>query len=266
MTALAIPRRPAAPSPKASVLSKVPEATALFWFIKVLTTGMGECLSDTLVNWFDNPAIAGGAVALIAALAWQFRQDRFRTWPYWIAVAMVAVFGTMVADGFRKNLGLTYWQTTDLFAACLAVSLGAWWYSERTLSIHSITTRRREGFYWAVVMSTFALGTAVGDLCASTLHWGFLPSGLGFLCVIFLPYLAWRFLGLNAVVAFWASYIITRPLGASFADWAWVPKVAGGLGLGKDHVSVMLLPVFLVAVVVAARTRDGKPRLELAAA
>jgi uncharacterized membrane-anchored protein len=240
------------------LLTKVPQATALFWFIKVLTTGMGECVSDDLMERLGYIAVVPGVLALIAALAWQLRTGRYRPWPYWTAVAMVSIVGTMIADGLRKGLGITFVDTTIAFSILVAASLGAWYATERTLSIHSITTRRREVFYWTTVMATFALGTAVGDMFASTLGWGFLESGLAFCVLIVLPGLAYRFLKLNGVVAFWAAYVVTRPLGASFADYAWVPR-PWGAGLGKDLVSAITIAVFLVAVVVAARTRDGEP-------
>jgi uncharacterized membrane-anchored protein len=172
---------------------------------------------------------------------------------------MVSVFGTMIADGLRKGLGLTFVDTTIAFGVLVVLALAAWYASERTLSIHSITTRRRENFYWATVMATFALGTAVGDMFASTIGWGFLESGLGFCVLIVLPALAHRFLKLDAVIAFWAAYVVTRPLGASFADYAWVPQ-PWGLGLGKDAVSVISIAVFLVTVVYAAKTRNGEPK------
>lgn len=243
----------------AQTLSKVAEATALFWVIKILTTGMGECISDALVADLGIAAIVLGAVALAAALIWQFRAPSFRVWPYWSAVAMVSVFGTMVADGIRKGLGLTYVTTTVIFGILVIAVLSSWYASERTLSIHSITTPRREVFYWSTVISTFALGTAVGDMFASTVGWGFLDSGLGFCILIGLPAIAYRFLGLNSVAAFWASYVVTRPLGASFADYASVGQPAG-LGLGKNMVSALTLIVYLGAVLMAARLHDGEPR------
>jgi uncharacterized membrane-anchored protein len=241
------------------LLSKVPEATALFWALKILTTGMGEVVSDDLMGRSTPIAVVLGALTLSAALIWQFRTTRYQVWPYWTAVAMVSVFGTMVADGLRKGLGLTFVDTTIAFSILVAISLAAWYLSERTLSIHSITTRRRETFYWSTVMATFALGTAVGDMFASTLGWGFLESGLGFCALITVPALAHRFLKLDAVVAFWAAYVVTRPLGASFADYGWVPR-PWGLGLGKDLVSVITVAVFLTATVYAARTRNGEPK------
>jgi uncharacterized membrane-anchored protein len=261
--------RPAAGNHRAirePVAAKVPEITVLFWVIKVLTTAMGEVLSDSLITWFGDGIVVVGVLTLVGALVWQFRTDRFRVWPYWTAVAMVAITGTMLADGLRNGLGLSYVVTTVLFGVALVACLTGWYASERTLSIHSITTRRREGFYWATVMSTFALGTAVGDMCASTLHWGFLPSGLLFCALIAIPALLHRFARLNAVVAFWWAYVLTRPLGASFADWMWVPHDAGGLALGKGDVALMMVPPFLLLVAWAARRRDGEPRAAVPAA
>jgi uncharacterized membrane-anchored protein len=246
------------------MLSKVPEATALFWIIKVLTTGMGEVVADAFMEWSIPAAVAGAALLLVAALVWQFRTTRYRAWPYWTAVAMVSVFGTMVADGLRRGLGLSFVDTTIAFTVLVAVCLGVWYAVERTLSIHSITTRRRERFYWSTVMATFALGTAVGDMTASTLGWGFLDSGLLYCGLIVLPALAYRFLRLNGVVAFWASYVVTRPLGASFADWAWVPH-PWGAGLGKEIASIIFVTAFLLTVVWAARTRNGEPKNVVAA-
>jgi uncharacterized membrane-anchored protein len=243
-----------------SLLSKVSEATVLFWVIKVLTTGTGEVVSDDLMERLGTvAAVLLGATLLAAALVWQLRTTRYRVWPYWTAVAMVSVFGTMVADGLRKGLGLTFVDTTIAFGVLVAASLGIWYAVERTLSIHSITTRRREIFYWCTVMATFALGTAVGDMFASTLGWGFLESGLAFCVLIVLPALAYRFLRANGVLAFWSAYVVTRPLGASFADYAWVPR-PWGAGLGKDLTSIVSVAVLLVAVIFAARTRDGEPK------
>ncbi len=259
MTNAPADRAPTTTDGVARVLTNVPAATALFWIIKVLTTGMGEVVADALMEWSIIAAVALAGVALVASLIWQFRVDRYRPWPYWTAVAMVSVFGTMVADGLRRGLGLSFVTTTIAFSILVALSLWLWYRTERTLSIHSITTRRREWFYWTTVMATFALGTAVGDMTASTLGWGFLSSGLLFGVLIVLPGLAYRFLGLNGVAAFWASYVVTRPLGASFADWAWVPQ-PWGLGLGKPLTSVITVVAFLIAVVWAARTRDGDPK------
>jgi uncharacterized membrane-anchored protein len=220
---------------------KVPEVTVYFWVTKVLTTAMGESTSDGLVHQLG-PGIAVplAGLGLAASLVLQFRTKGYVPWVYWLAVVMVAIFGTMAADVLHKGLGVPYAASTTFFAVVLAVIFVVWHRFERTLSIHSITTPPREAFYWAVVMATFALGTAAGDMTATTLGLGYFASGLLFTLLIALPALAYRLLGLNAVVAFWTAYILTRPLGASFADWFAVPHWRGGLGLGAGLVSVVL--------------------------
>jgi uncharacterized membrane-anchored protein len=199
---------------------KVPEVTAAFWITKVLTTGMGETASDFLFQHFSHAiTLAIGVIAFTAALVLQFRARRYVPWIYWFAVVMVSVFGTMVADVVHVGLGVPYAASTAFFVVALGV-IFAWWYGkEKTLSIHSIRTRRRERFYWATVLATFALGTAAGDLTAKTLNLGYLSSGIMFAVVFALPLLSRRWFGLNAIMAFWLAYIVTRPLGASFSDW-----------------------------------------------
>jgi len=227
-------------------LRKVPEITAYFWIIKVLTTAMGEATSDYLVHRIDPyVAVAFGGVAFAAALALQLGVRRYIAWVYWLAVVMVAVFGTMVADALHIQLGVPYAVSTAGFAIALAAIFIAWYSTERTLSIHHVTTRRRELFYWATVCATFALGTAAGDFTAYTLHLGFLASGILFAVVITVPALTHRFANLNAVVAFWFAYIVTRPLGASFADWMGVPHALGGLNWGRGTVAVSLTVVIV---------------------
>ena len=231
------------------LLRKVPEVTAFFWIIKVLTTAMGESTSDYFVRRLDPPvAVALGAVALGVALILQFAVRRYVAWVYWLAVAMVAVFGTMAADVLHVGFGIPYIISTIFFAVVLAIIFVTWYASERTLSIHSISTRRRELFYWATVLVTFALGTAAGDMTAVTLHLGYLTSGLLFAVLIALPALAYWKLGMNEVAAFWCAYILTRPLGASFADWTGKSRGIGGLGLGDGTVSLAL--TFLIIVFV----------------
>jgi uncharacterized membrane-anchored protein len=225
-------------APARNPLAKVPEVTVYFWVTKVLTTGMGEATSDYLVHRF-NPEIAVllGFVAFAAAMALQFAVRRYVTWIYWLAVVMVAVFGTMAADVLHVGLGIPYWASTVFYAVVLAFVFVVWFISEGTLSIHSICTRRREMFYWTTVLATFALGTAAGDWTAKSVGLGYLGSGVMFGVVIALPALGyWRF-GLNSIVAFWFAYIVTRPLGASFADWLAFPRIVGGLGLGHGAVS-----------------------------
>jgi len=239
-------------------LSKVPQVTALFWVIKVLTTGMGETTSDYLNRRYD-PALVVPALGLLfaAALAAQFATRRYVTSVYWFAIVMVSVFGTVVADAVHVVLGVPYAVSTTVFALALAAVFGLWYATERTLSIHSIVTRRRELFYWAAVLVTFALGTAAGDLTATTLHLGYLASGVLFAVVIAVPALAhWR-LRMPAVLAFWFAYVTTRPLGASFADWLGVPADRGGVDIGTGPIS-LILGVLIVGLVALLRAQESR--------
>jgi len=240
--------RPAAGNFREPVAAKVPEITALFWVIKLLTTGMGESTSDYLATTSLVLAAAVGFVGFVVAMWLQFRTRRYVPVVYWFAVMMVAVFGTMAADALHVVLGVSYVVSTAFYAVALAVVFILWRRTEGTLSIHSIVTRRRELWYWLTVLLTFALGTAAGDLTAIALHLGFLASGVLFAVVIAVPAIGWR-LGLNPVVAFWFAYVVTRPLGASFADWLGKPhSFAGGLGYGDGVVSGIAL--LLIAALV----------------
>jgi uncharacterized membrane-anchored protein len=222
-------------------MRKVPEILVYFWVIKVLTTALGESTSDYLVYHMNKYfAVALGAIGLVAALALQLLVRRYVAWVYWLAVLMVAVFGTMAADVLHIVLGIPYVVSTMGLAVALAVVFVAWYATEETLSIHTISTRRRELFYWATVMATFALGTAAGDPAALTLGLGFFAAGVLFAVVIAVPALGyWRF-GLNAILAFRFAYIVTRPLGASFADWLGKPHNVRGLDLGDGPVSLAI--------------------------
>lgn len=225
-----------------SVLRKVPEITLLFWVVKLLTTALGESTSDYLVVRI-NPylAVLLGGVCFAIALLLQFSVRKYVAWIYWLAVAMVAVFGTMAADATHIQLGIPYIFSTVVFAASLAVIFKLWDRTEGTLSIHSINSRRREIFYWIVVMATFALGTSAGDLTAITLGLGYLASAFLFAGLIALPALAyWKF-GLSETTAFWSAYVLTRPLGASVADWMGKSKTVSGLGIGDLRVSTALV-------------------------
>jgi uncharacterized membrane-anchored protein len=234
--------------------TKVPEITVIFWVLKLLTTGMGESMSDFLGQ--KSVPLAGfvGVFGMWFALRLQLRAREYRARVYWFAVMMVAIFGTMVADGLRDGASLSYEVTTPFFAIVVAVIFIAWYRSEGTLSIHSITTRRRELFYWAAVLATFALGTAAGDLTALTLNLGFLPSVLLFAAVISIPAIGWWRFGLNPILAFWLAYIVTRPLGASIADWLSKPS-NGGLGIGDGTVSAVALLVFIALVAYVDMTK-----------
>jgi uncharacterized membrane-anchored protein len=225
-------------APPAAVLaSKVPEVTLYFWIIKVLTTGMGETASDYLAHLFGPvPAVGLGGVALVASLALQFAVRRYVAWIYWTAIVMVSVFGTMAADVLHVGLGVPYVISTPLFLIALCAVFAVWYASERTLSIHSIRTRRREAFYWATVLATFALGTAAGDLSA-TVGLGYLGSAVLYAVAIAVPAIAHKWGSLNAVAAFWTAYVITRPLGASVADWMALGHARGGLGFGLGPVT-----------------------------
>ena len=221
-------------------MRKVPEVTIYFWIIKLLSTAMGESTSDYLV-YHINPyiAVAVGCIGLIASLVLQLLVRRYIAWIYWLAVVMVAIFGTMAADVLHVVLGIPYLVSSVFFIVALTVIFVAWYASEKTLSIHSINTPRRELFYWATVIATFALGTALGDLTAATFGLGYFASGVLFAVLFAIPALAYRLFGLNAIVAFWFAYVMTRPLGASFADWFGKP-ILGGLGLGDLPVSLVL--------------------------
>jgi len=225
---------------KYKMLSKVPQITVFFWIIKVLTTGMGEVTSDFLAHLMDPAiAVAIAGIGLLISLALQLGSQKYVAWIYWLTVIMVSIFRTMAADVLHVGLGIPYVASTSFFAAALAVILGVWYMSERTLSIHSIFTRRREFFYWATILTTFALGTAAGDMTASTMHLGYFKSGLVFAVLIALPALGYWLLRINEIFAFWFAYIITRPLGATFADWIGVPSTGGGLGIGTGVVSLV---------------------------
>jgi uncharacterized membrane-anchored protein len=229
--------------------AKVPEIVAMFWITKLFTTAMGEATSDYLVNRI-NPVVAVGigGIGLVLALIIQFRAVRYVPWTYWLAVVMVAVAGTMAADVLHVQFGVPYAVSTPLFAVVLAIVFFTWHRIERTLSIHSITTPRREAFYWAAVMATFALGTALGDLTATTLHLGYLTSAVLFAGLITIPAVGYRWFGMDGVLAFWFAYVLTRPLGASIADWLSKPRAVGGLGLGDGTVSLVFTVLIIAAV------------------
>ncbi|MDP4171651.1 MAG: hypothetical protein Q8906_13645 [Bacillota bacterium] len=231
------------------IFNKVPEITIFFWITKVLTTGMGEVFSDYLVKHM-NPVIAVGlgAVGLAVSLILQFAVRRYVAWIYWLVVVMVSIFGTMAADVVHIVLGIPYVISTIFFTAALALIFAIWYAIEKTLSIHSIFTRKREFFYWCTVLATFALGTAAGDMTATTLHLGYFSSGVLFAVLLAIPAIAYWLFGLNEIFAFWFAYIMTRPVGASFSDWVSVPATRGGLDWGEGMVS-FCMTIIIVAFV-----------------
>jgi uncharacterized membrane-anchored protein len=237
-------------------LTKVPEITIFFWVTKILTTAMGEATSD-FMNSALGPAIAVPLmlIGLVIALKLQFKTPGYQAWNYWLVVVMVAVFGTSAADALHVGFGIPYTVSTSFYLVVLTAVFIAWYRSEKTLSIHSIYTRRREQFYWATVLATFALGTAAGDMTATSFHIGFLASGIMFASIIALPAVAHRWFGLNSVLAFWFAYIITRPLGASFADWLDATRHLGGLNLGQGPIALAFAVVMVGFIAYLAATR-----------
>jgi uncharacterized membrane-anchored protein len=232
------------PAPRAA---KVPEIIPLFWAVKLLTTAGGEATSDFLAH--SGNIVGGGAELLMfgGGLWLQFRTRRYSAVAYWFLAYAIATFGTGVADFLHLDVHIPYSGTTLMWAAILAIVFLTWHRSEGTLSIHSITTRRREMFYWATVFATFALGTALGDYTAVALHLGYLGSVVLFGVVILVPLVLRMGFGINDVAAFWFAYVITRPLGASIADYISKPRLLSGYGYGDLPTTV----VFGLAMVVA---------------
>jgi uncharacterized membrane-anchored protein len=232
----------------APVAAKVPEVIFLFWVVKILTTAGGEATSDYLKIYGN---IKGGVAEVslfVVGLVLQFGTRRYRAFAYWFLAFAIAIFGTGVSDFLHLDVGIPYAGTTLLWAVILAAVFTLWHHSEGTLSIHSIATQRREAFYWATVFATFALGTALGDFTATSLHLGYLASGILFGVVILLPVLAWRQFGLNGIAAFWMSYVVTRPLGASFADYISKPHSLSGIKFGDGPTALVFAAAVLVLV------------------
>jgi uncharacterized membrane-anchored protein len=237
---------------------RVPEITVYFWVIKALSTAVGESTSDYLVHAMAPVAAVGlGFIGFVAALSLQFWMRRYMAWTYWLAVVMVGVFGTMAADVLHVGFGVPYPVSSILYGVVLLAVFVSWQKTEKTLSIHSVDTPRREAFYWAAVVATFAMGTAVGDLTATTFHLGYFASGLLFAGVIAIPAVGyWRF-GWNAIFSFWFAYVATRPFGASFADWMGKPQAVRGLGLGDGTVALALgAAIFCLVAFLAITRRD----------
>lgn len=233
-------------------LNKVPQITVIFWLIKSMATTVGETAADYVnttlkLGLLVTSLVMGGL--LLAALAAQLLARRYRPPIYWLVVVLISVVGTLVSDNLVDNLGVSLLVSSLIFAGLLAVVLLAWHFSEKTLSVHTIVTTRRETFYWAAILFTFSLGTSAGDLLAEQLGLGYAWSVVFFLCLIAVVFAAWRFLKINAVLAFWTAYILTRPLGASTGDLLSQPHESGGLGLGTTWTSVGFLAAIVIMVV-----------------
>jgi len=230
-----------------SLLNKVPEVTLYFWIIKVLATTVGETAADFL-NFNLNFGLTGTSVvigALLSAfLVAQVRGRRYVPWLYWVTVVLISIVGTLITDNLTDNLDIPLEVTTGVFSVALLATFGIWYWRERTLSIHTIVTRTCELFYWAAILFTFALGTAAGDLVAESMDLGYGVSALLFGGMITAVAIAHYGLRMNAVLAFWLAYILTRPLGASLGDLLSQPSADGGIGLG----TVVTSGLFLAAI------------------
>jgi uncharacterized membrane-anchored protein len=245
----------------APVAAKVPEIIFVFWVVKILTTAGGEATSDYLKTYGN---IVGGGfevLVIVVGLVLQFETRRYRAFAYWFLAYAIAITGTGVADFLHLDVHIPYAGTTLLWAVILAGVFWLWQRNEGTLSIHSITTQRREAYYWATVFATFALGTALGDYTATSLKLGYLDSGILFGVVILIPALARWQLGVNGIAAFWMSYVVTRPLGASFADYISKPHKLSGIAFGDGPTAIVFaLAVFvLVSYLALARPDIQKP-------
>ncbi|WP_241825278.1 COG4705 family protein [Micromonospora sp. CB01531] len=233
------------------MLNKVPEVTVYFWIIKVLSTTVGETAADFL-NVNLHFGLTGTtlvmAVALAAVLVWQFRVRRYVAGIYWLAVVLVSIVGTLITDNLTDSLGVPLEVSTAVFAVALAATFGIWYRSEGTLSIHSIVTARREGFYWAAILFTFALGTAAGDLLSEGFDLGYWRSGLIFAALIAVVGATYAGSWLNPILAFWIAYVLTRPLGASLGDYLSQGRDEGGLGIGPVITSGLFLATIVVLV------------------
>ncbi|UCI10580.1 hypothetical protein [Mesorhizobium sp. B1-1-8] len=237
--------------PVASALNRVPDVTVDFWLIKVMAVTMGETAADYLAVDLGLGLTVTSLImtgVLIAALVLQFAQKRYVPWAYWLAVVLISIVGTLVTDNLVDNFGVRLETTTIVFSILLALTFAVWYLSEKTLSIHTIFTTRREIFYWLAILFTFSLGTAAGDLVAERFDMGYLATGLIFGGVVALIALGYFRLGLNGILAFWLSYILTRPLGASFGDLLSQPVEYGGLGFGTTFTSLIFLGCIVALV------------------
>jgi uncharacterized membrane-anchored protein len=240
------------------MLNKVPEITIYFWIIKILCTTVGETAADFL-NTNLNLGLTGTSlvmgILLVVALVFQFKSKKYLPTIYWLAVVLISIVGTLITDNLTDNFGISLQLTTGIFALLLAGVFTIWYKSEKTLSIHTIVTTKRERFYWAVILFTFALGTASGDLLAEKFNFGYLLSACIFAGAIVIVYGAYKIFNINAVLAFWIAYVLTRPLGASIGDYLSQDRTDGGLGLGTMATSILFLFAILTTVMYLVHTK-----------
>ena len=256
-----------ADAPRAEMFNKVPKVTVDFWLIKLLAVTVGETAADYMnldlglglsrTSWLLT-------VVLVGALALQFAQRRYVPWIYWIAVVLISVVGTLVTDNLVDNFGVSLVTTTILFSVLLAATFAIWFAFERTLSIHTIVTRRREAFYWLAILFTFALGTAVGDFAAESIGLGYLQTGLIFAAIIGAIAFAYFVFKIDGILAFWLAYILTRPVGASIGDWFSQPPQYGGLGFGTVVTSYIFLGGIAAIIIYMTLTHEGVERVPAA--
>ena len=256
----AVPRTKAPPprSTGRSWMSKVPEVTLFFWLIKIMATTVGETAADYLMEHTSLTLVSTlwlSVGVLAIALAFQFGSRRYVPGVYWFTVVAISIVGTLVTDYFTDVRGVSLWISTGVFGVVLAVVFAVWFAREHTLSIHSIVTPSREGFYWLAVLCTFALGTAAGDLLSEKVDLGYLTAGALFAAAIAAATVAWRSFGASPVTTFWIAYILTRPMGASIGDYLAQPTGHGGLGLGTTTTSEIFLGAILVLVVYLSATK-----------
>ena len=249
------------PTLAAPVFNRVPKVTFDFWLIKLMAVTMGETAADYLAvnlgfGLTATSLIMAGVLAV--ALVLQFAQKKYVPWAYWLAVVLISIVGTLVTDNLVDNFGVTLMTTTIFFTTALALTFLLWFRSERTLSIHSIFTTRRETWYWLAILFTFALGTAAGDLVAEKFGLGYLATGILFGLIIASLSIGYFFLGLDPILGFWLAYIFTRPLGASFGDLLSQPADYGGMGLGTIITSAIFLSAIIAIVAYMSATNDGE--------
>jgi uncharacterized membrane-anchored protein len=246
------------------VAAKVPEVTVLFWVIKISTTAAGEAISDMFVN-HKKLGVVVEVSMFVVALVLQFAARRYAAVPYWFLALAIATAGTGVADTMHLVLGMPYAVTSVFWLVVLAAVFYLWNRSEHTLDFHSITTNRREKYYWAVVLATFCLGTAVGDFAAASLGLGYLASATFFCIVILIPFAGWKLHRFNDVFAFWFAYVLTRPIGASFADYFSKGHNLSGANFGDWQTALVLTSIVAILVAYTAKVRyDIQPELEVA--
>lgn len=249
-----------APSRARQMLNKVPEVTIFFWIIKIMATTVGETAADFLnfnMKWGLANTTFFMSVLLLITLFFQFRSKKYVPSIYWLVVVLISIVGTLVTDNLTDNLGVALETTTIIFTLALLATFAAWYASEKTLSIHSIYTTKREVFYWLTILFTFALGTAAGDLISEGLQLGYWKSALMFATVIAVVTIAYYRFKLNAVLSFWIAYILTRPFGASLGDYLSQPHKEGGLGLGTTGTSILfLITIFGLVIYLTKSRRD----------